>query len=81
MVSGVLDTHLSLMSNKMNQIMKTLTIVATIMMPLTLITGIYGMNFSNMPELNSKFGYMGVVSVMILISISLICYMKKKKWF
>ncbi|RKX96334.1 MAG: magnesium and cobalt transport protein CorA [Spirochaetes bacterium] len=81
MISGVLDTHLSLTSNRMNQIVKTLTIVATIMMPLMLITGIYGMNFHYMPETNARWGYFLVLGVMVVISISLGFYMKKKKWF
>ena len=81
MISGVLDTHLSLTSNRMNQIVKTLTIVCTIMMPLTLITGIYGMNFRYMPEISTRWGYFAILGVMLLISLSLIFYMKKKKWF
>lgn len=81
MVGGLLEMHLSLSSNKTNQVMKTLTIVATIMMPLTLITGIYGMNFRYMPELETSYGYFGVLAGMFLIAISLILYMKKKKWF
>jgi len=81
MISGVLDTHLSLTSYKMNQIMKSLTIVATIMMPLTLITGIYGMNFHFMPETQSRWGYFAVLGLMTVIAGSIITYMKKKKWF
>ncbi|MBU1864104.1 MAG: magnesium/cobalt transporter CorA [Candidatus Omnitrophica bacterium] len=81
MISGVLDTYLSLTSNKMNQIMKTLTIVMTIMLPLTLITGIYGMNFEFMPELHTPWGYFAVLGAMVAIAIALIFYMKRKKWF
>ena len=81
MIKGILDTHLSLNSNKMNEIMKTLTIVSTIMLPLTLITGVYGMNFSYMPELQSRWGYFSVLGGMFLISLSLITFMKKRKWF
>lgn len=81
MIKGILDTHLSLNSHKMNEIMKTLTIVSTIMLPLTLITGIYGMNFRYMPELHSEWGYFSVLGVMFLIALSLITYMKRKKWF
>ncbi len=80
-ISGILDMHLSLSSNKMNQIMKTLTIVMTIMLPLTLITGIYGMNFKYMPELNYKYSYFIVLGAMAVIALLLIYYMKKKKWF
>jgi magnesium transporter len=81
MVSGVLDTHLSFTSNKMNQIMKTLTIVMTIMLPLTLITGIYGMNFKYMPELDARYGYFIVLAFMFFIAAGLIVYMRKKNWF
>jgi magnesium transporter len=81
MVSGVLDTYLSFTSNKMNQIMKTLTIVMTIMLPLTLITGVYGMNFKFMPELDSPYGYFIVLAFMFVVAIALIFYMKQKKWF
>jgi len=81
MISGVLDTHLSFTSNRMNQIMKTLTIVMTIMLPLTLITGIYGMNFKYMPEVDSPYGYFLVLAAMFIIAIGLVFYMKRKKWF
>jgi magnesium transporter len=81
MVSGVLDTYLSFTSNKMNQIMKTLTIVMTIMLPLTLITGIYGMNFKYMPELESPYGYFIILAFMLVIAFGLFFYMKRKKWF
>jgi magnesium transporter len=81
MISGVLDTHLSFTSNRMNQIMKTLTIVMTIMLPLTLITGIYGMNFKYMPEVESRYGYFFVLAAMFVIAIGLFFYMKRKKWF
>lgn len=81
MVSGVLDTHLSFTSHKMNMIMKTLTIVMTIMLPLTLITGIYGMNFTYMPELDARYGYFIVLASMFIIASVLIVYMRKKNWF
>jgi len=81
MVSGVLDTYLSFTSNKMNQIMKTLTIMMTIMLPLTLITGVYGMNFKYMPELDSPYGYFIIIGFMFVIAVTLFFYMKQKKWF
>ncbi len=71
----------SVQGHRMNQVMKTLTVVATIFIPLTFIAGIYGMNFSNMPELTWKWGYFGIWSVMILIFITMIIYFKKKKWY
>ena len=61
--------------------MKTLTIIATIAMPLTLITGIYGMNFKHMPELEWPMGYLGAYVLMFLIAIGMLAYFKRKKWF
>ncbi|MBU3912231.1 MAG: magnesium and cobalt transport protein CorA, partial [Candidatus Omnitrophica bacterium] len=78
---------LSAVSNRMNEIMKRLTIVATIFMPLTLIAGVYGMNFNpgashwNMPELNWAYGYVFVIGLMILITLGMMVYFKRKKWF
>ncbi len=71
----------SVQGHRMNQVMKTLTIVATIFIPLTFIAGIYGMNFSNMPELQWKFGYLGVWIAMLIVFIIMLIYFKKKKWF
>ena len=65
----------------MNQVMKILTIVATIFIPLTFIAGIYGMNFSNMPELNWEWGYFGVWFIMIVVFMVMIIYFKRKNWF
>ena len=67
-------------SNKMNEVMKVLTIIATIFIPLTFIAGIYGMNFVNMPELHYKYGYHIVWAVMILIFLAMLYYFKRKKW-
>ena len=80
MVSGMLDTYLSSVSNRMNQVMKVLTIIATIFIPLTFIAGIYGMNFENMPELKWHWGYPAVWLFMIFIFIAMIIYFKVKKW-
>ncbi|MCC5921560.1 MAG: magnesium/cobalt transporter CorA [Cyclobacteriaceae bacterium] len=71
----------SLQSHRMNQVMKTLTIVATIFIPLTFIAGVYGMNFTNMPELEWKYGYFGIWTIMISIFLGMVIYLKKKKWF
>lgn len=68
-------------SHKMNEIMKTLTIVSAIFIPLTFIVGIYGMNFNNMPELSNPYGYFIVLGVMFFIVIAMIYYFKKRKWF
>ena len=67
--------------HRMNQVMKTLTIVAAIFIPLTFIAGIYGMNFSNMPELKWKYGYAAVWILILIIVIGMISYFKKRKWF
>ncbi len=86
-VSGMLDIYLSSLSNRLNQIMKVLTIIATIFMPLTFIAGIYGMNFHtevsrlNMPELNWRFGYPFALSLMSLAAFGMLFYFKRKKWF
>jgi len=80
MLSGMLDIYLSSVSNRMNQIMKVLTIIATIFMPLTFIAGIYGMNFEFMPELAWPWGYPLVLLVMVVIGISMLIYFRRKKW-
>jgi magnesium transporter len=80
MVSGMLDIYLSSVSNRLNAVMKVLTIIATIFMPLTFIAGIYGMNFKYMPELEWKWGYPMVWLVVIGISIFMLAYFKKKRW-
>ncbi|MNH99485.1 Magnesium transport protein CorA [compost metagenome] len=61
--------------------MKTLTVITTIFMPLTLIVGIYGMNFINMPELNTKYGYFVVLGLMLALSIGMILWFQKRGWF
>jgi len=80
MVSGMLDIYLSSVSNHMNEVMKVLTIIATIFIPLTFIAGIYGMNFVNMPELQWPWGYFMVWGVMIIIFIGMLIFFKRKKW-
>jgi magnesium transporter len=68
------------MSNKMNEVMKVLTIIATIFIPLTFIAGIYGMNFEYMPELKLKFGYFAVWGLMALTAAVMVIFFKRKKW-
>jgi magnesium transporter len=86
MVSGMLDIYLSSISNKMNAVMKVLTIIATIFIPLTFIAGIYGMNFNpekspwNMPELNWYWGYPAVWLVMAVVLVIMLVYFRRKKW-
>ena len=85
-VSGMVDTYLASLSNRMNEVMKVLTVIAVIFIPLTFIAGIYGMNFNpevspwNMPELNWGFGYPTAIGIMIFIGIGMVLYFKNKKW-
>jgi len=80
MISGMLDIYLSSISNKMNEVMKVLTIFASIFIPLTFVAGVYGMNFSFMPELKWQWGYFGILGVMALVGISLMVYFRRRKW-
>lgn len=79
--ADLIDIHLSAVGNRTNEIMKRLTVVATIFMPLTLITGIYGMNFRAFPELSWRFGYPGVVIVMVLIAAAMLVYFRRRGWW
>ena len=78
--AGLKDMYLSNLSNRMNQIMKVLTIISTIFIPITFIVGVYGMNFSNIPEFQWENGYYIVWSVMLLIVIAMLLFFRKKKW-
>lgn len=80
MLSGMVDIYLSSVSNRMNDIMKVLTIIATIFIPLTFIAGVYGMNFRYMPELVHPFGYPAVLLVMVVIAGGLMVYFRRKGW-
>ena len=80
MVSGTRDTYLSSVSNRMNEVMKVLTIIATIFIPVTFIAGIYGMNFQFMPELAWRGSYFVVWGVMLAVAGVMIAYFKKKDW-
>jgi magnesium transporter len=80
MVSGMLDIYLSSISNRMNSVMKVLTIIATIFIPLTFIAGIYGMNFKYMPELERRWGYPLVLLVMAIVAVVMLSYFRRKRW-
>ncbi|NUM62395.1 MAG: magnesium/cobalt transporter CorA [Ignavibacteriaceae bacterium] len=80
-INGLMETHLSLMSYKMNEVMKVLTVIATIFIPLTFIVGVYGMNFDYLPELHWTWAYFAVWGVMIGITTFMIFFFKRKKWF
>lgn len=79
--SALFDTYSSSLNHKMNEIMKVLTLVATFFIPLTFISGIYGMNFQFMPELKTQWGYPIVLLVMMSVGITMFIYLKRKKWF
>jgi len=81
MLESASNFFFSSQSHKMNEIMKTLTIVSAIFIPLTFIVGVYGMNFEYMPELKYENGYYAVIGVMVLIGILMVFYFKKRRWF
>ena len=81
MSTGMMDVYLSNVSIRMNEVMKVLTIIATIFIPLTFIVGVYGMNFHYMPELSIRWAYPAIWGVMILIVAGMLWFFKRKKWF
>ena len=80
MVTGLMELYLTSVSNRMNEVMKVLTIIATIFIPLGFIAGIYGMNFTYMPELDSPWGYPMVYVIMLAIGAVMLVYFRRKKW-
>jgi len=80
MLSGMLDVYLSSVSNRMNEVMKVLTIIATIFIPLTFIAGVYGMNFKFMPELDWRWGYFGALAIMAVVGVVMVGFFRRKKW-
>jgi magnesium transporter len=80
MNSNLIELYLTTGNNKLNEVMKILTIISTIFIPLTFIVGIYGMNFDNMPELRWKWGYFAILGLMALIGSGMIYYFRRKKW-
>ncbi|MFF2754617.1 magnesium/cobalt transporter CorA [Psychrobacillus sp. NPDC058041] len=81
LTADIRDSHMSINSSHMNRIMMILTIVSTVFIPLTFIVGVYGMNFANMPELEWKYGYFGVMALMVVIAIAMLAWFKYKGWF
>ena len=79
-ITGAMEAYVSIVSNRLNEIMKTLTVIATIVMPLTLIASIYGMNFKHMPELEHKFGYPAVILFMFVATVLMVIYFRRRKW-
>jgi len=80
LLSGIMDIYLSTNANKMNEVMKVLTIMSSIFIPVTFIVGVYGMNFENMPELKTQNGYYLIWGLMLSVILGLLIYFKKKKW-
>jgi magnesium transporter len=81
LAGGLMDIYLTSVSNKMNEVMKVLTVIATIFIPLTFIVGIYGMNFEQMPELRHPWGYPMVMAFMGLVAVGMLGFFKWKRWF
>lgn len=80
MLSSMLDMYISSLTNRMNEVIKTLTIIATIFIPITFIASVYGMNFADMPELRWEYGYPGIWGVFIVITVIMLIYFRRKKW-
>lgn len=80
-LNQLMDFYMSRVSIQMNKVMQTLTIIATIFIPLTFLAGIYGMNFQFMPELSWKWGYFGLLGIMFILGFSMYIYMRRKRWF
>lgn len=80
MIWSLMDMYMTTISNKMNEVMKVLTIISTIFIPLTFLAGIYGMNFDHMPELHYKYSYFILLGVMFVMFILMLVYFKRKKW-
>jgi len=80
-LAGMIGVYLAIINNRMNQIMKVLTIITTIFIPLSFIAGIYGMNFKFMPEIEWKYGYFTILGFMGTVAIFMLFYFKRKKWF
>ena len=80
LISGCLDAYMSVVGNRMNEIMKVLTIFSAIMLPLTFIAGVYGMNFENMPELTTRFGYFVVLTIMVVVAIGMLLFFWARGW-
>lgn len=79
-LNGLLEAYLSVQGNRMNEIVKTLTLISTVMLPLSFIAGVYGMNFRHMPELEWRLGYPYALSLMALVSIGILAWFRRKRW-
>lgn len=81
LLASVMETYLSMVSNRMNEVMKVLTVITTIMMPLTFIAGVYGMNFENQPEYKWEYGYLFALGLMVAVGVSMFLWFRRKGWF
>ena len=81
LLGGLMELHLTTVSNRMNEVMKVLSIVATIFVPLTFLAGIYGMNFEYMPELGVRWAYPALLGVMFVVFLGLVAYFRSRRWF
>ena len=80
LVTSALDAYLSVQSNRMNEVMKTLTLISTVMLPLTFIAGVYGMNFDHMPELKWQLGYPFALGLMAVVAVSAVVWFRYRRW-
>jgi magnesium transporter len=80
LISGSLEAYLSVVSNRLNEIMKVLTIFSAVMLPLTFIAGVYGMNFDNMPELHTRYGYYTAWVIMIVVAVGMLMFFWRRGW-
>jgi magnesium transporter len=80
LVTSALEAYLSVQSNRMNEVMKTLTLISTVMLPITFIAGVYGMNFDNMPELHWKYGYAWALGLMACVTLGTLVFFRRKGW-
>jgi magnesium transporter len=80
MLSGLLDVYLTTVSNRMNEVMKVLTMIATVFIPLSFIAGLYGMNFQHMPELKWEWGYPAVLIIMAAVGVGFVAFFRRKRW-
>ena len=79
-MTSALEAYLSVQSNRMNEVMKTLTLIATVMLPITFIAGVYGMNFEHMPELHWVWGYPYVLGLMAAVTLGILAWFRRKGW-
>ena len=80
-LTNIMEVHLANNANKMNEVMKALTVISAIFIPVTFIAGVYGMNFKFMPELETKYGYWITIGFMLALMIGMGVYFKRKKWW